>query len=64
MAHLNSGGSLDSGFANAGVLTTNFQGDDIAEAVVVQPNGNIVAIGFSENNTTGAVGVALACYLG
>jgi hypothetical protein len=46
------------------VLTTNFQGDDIAEAVVVQPNGDIVAIGFSEDNTTGAVDVAAARYLG
>jgi len=64
VARLDPGGSLDSGFANAGVLTTNFQADDIAEAVVVQPNGDIVAIGFSEDNTTGAVDVALARYLG
>jgi uncharacterized delta-60 repeat protein len=64
VARLNSGGSLDSGFANAGVLTTDFQADDIAEAIVVQPNGDIVAAGFSENNTTGAVDVALARYLG
>jgi uncharacterized delta-60 repeat protein len=64
VARLNSTGSLDSGFANNGVLTTNFQGDDIAEAVVVQPNGDIVAIGFSEDNTTGAVDVAAARYLG
>ena len=62
VARLNSGGSLNSGFANSGVLTTSFQADDIAEAVVVQPNGDIVAIGFSEDNTTGAVDVAR--YLG
>jgi uncharacterized delta-60 repeat protein len=64
VARLNASGSLDSSFANAGVLTTNFQGDDIAEAVVIQPNGDIVAIGFSEDNTTGAADVALARYLG
>lgn len=64
VARLNSGGSLDSSFANAGVLTTDFQGDDATEAVVVQPNGDIVAVGFSEDNTTGAVDVALARYLG
>jgi uncharacterized delta-60 repeat protein len=64
VARLDANGSLDSSFANAGVLTTDFQADDIAEAVVVQPNGDIVAIGFSEDNTTGAVDVALARYLG
>jgi uncharacterized delta-60 repeat protein len=64
VARLNSTGSLDGTFASNGVLTTNFQGDDIAEAVVVQPNGDIVAIGFSEDNTTGAVDVAAARYLG
>jgi uncharacterized delta-60 repeat protein len=64
VARLDAGGSLDSGFANAGVTTTNFQADDIAEAVVVQPDGDIVAAGFSEDDTTGAVDVALARYLG
>ncbi|MBV9208914.1 MAG: hypothetical protein JO037_26685 [Actinobacteria bacterium] len=63
-ARLNSTGSLDSGFGNAGVLTTSFQGDDIARAVLVQPNGDIVAIGFSEDNSAGAVSIALARYLG
>lgn len=64
VARLNPSGSLDSGFGNAGVLTTNFQGDDVARAVLIQPNGDIVAIGNSENNTTGTGGVALARYLG
>lgn len=63
-ARLNANGSLDSGFGNAGVLTTNFQGDDSAGAVLIQPNGAIVSIGFSENKTTGAVDTALARYLG
>lgn len=63
-ARLDANGSLDSGFGTAGVLTTNFQGNDGATAVLIQPNGDIVAIGFSENNTTGVTDIALARYLG
>jgi uncharacterized delta-60 repeat protein len=63
-ARLDTSGSLDSGFGTAGVLTTSFQGDDIATAVLIQPNGDIVAIGDSENNTTGVTDIALARYLG
>jgi hypothetical protein len=33
-------------------------------AVLVQPNGDIVAVGFSENNTTGVTDIALARYIG
>jgi len=40
------------------------QGDDGAGAVLIQPNGHIVSIGFSENKTTGAVDTAIARYLG
>jgi uncharacterized delta-60 repeat protein len=61
---LNTNGTPDAGFGNGGGVTTGFQGDDMAEAVVVQPNGDIVAAGFSEDGTTGAVDVALARYLG
>jgi uncharacterized delta-60 repeat protein len=64
VARLNTTGSLDSGFGNGGVLTTNFQGDDAARAVVVQPNGDIVVVGFSEDNSTGLTDIALARYLG
>jgi len=64
VARLNANGSLDSGFGNGGVLTTNFQGNDTARAVVFQPNGDIVVIGFSEDNTTGVVDIALVRYLG
>jgi uncharacterized delta-60 repeat protein len=64
VARLDSGGSPDSGLGTGGVLTTDCQGGDAAEAVLVQPNGDIVAIGFSQNNRTGAVDVALARYLG
>jgi uncharacterized delta-60 repeat protein len=61
---LNANGTPDTTFGNSGGVTTSFQADDMAEAVVVQPNGDIVAVGFSEDDTTGAVDVALARYLG
>jgi uncharacterized delta-60 repeat protein len=64
VARLDANGSLDTTFGNAGVLTTSFQGDDVAEAVLIQPNGDIIAIGSSENNTTGVTDIALARYLG
>jgi uncharacterized delta-60 repeat protein len=61
---LNANGTPDTSFGNGGGVTTGFQRDDMAEAVAVQPNGDIVAAGFSEDDTTGAVDVALARYLG
>jgi len=64
VARLNPDGSLDTSFGSGGSVTTNFQGDDIAHAVLVQPNGDIVAAGDSINNSTGAADVALARYLG
>jgi uncharacterized delta-60 repeat protein len=64
LARLDTNGSLDSTFGTNGVLTTSFQGDDGATAVLIQPNGDIVAIGFSEDNTTGVTDIALARYLG
>jgi hypothetical protein len=63
-ARLDTSGSLDSTFGNAGVVTTEFQGDDGASVALVQPNGDIVAIGISEDNSTGVVDLALARYLG
>jgi uncharacterized delta-60 repeat protein len=64
LARLDTSGSLDSTFGSAGVLTTSFQGDDGATAVLIQPNGDIVAVGFSEDNTTGVTDIALARYIG
>src|ERR1700677_4485722 len=60
LARVDTNGSLDSTFGSAGVLTTSFQGDDGATAVLIQRNGDIVAVGFSENNTTGVTDIALA----
>ena len=64
LARVDTNGSLDSTFGSAGVLTTSFQGDDGATAVLIQRNGDIVAVGFSENNTTGVTDIALARYIG
>jgi hypothetical protein len=50
--------------SGTGVLTISFQGGDGATGVLIQPNGDIVAIGFSEDNTTGVTDIALARYLG
>ena len=64
LARLDTNGSLDGTFGSTGVLTTSFQGDDGATAVLIQPNGDIVAVGFSENNTTGVTDIAVARYIG
>lgn len=64
VARVNTDGSLDSGFGNGGVLTTTLQGNEGASAVLIQPDGKIIAIGYSENNSTGVTDVALVRYLG
>ena len=62
LARVNPDGTLDTGFGSGGVLTTTFNGDEGVGAVVIQPDGKIIAAGFSENNTTGHVFIALARY--
>lgn len=64
LARVNPDGTLDSAFGNAGTLTTTFNGDEGVGAVVIQPDGKIIAVGFSENNSTGHVFIALARYNG
>lgn len=64
LARANPDGTLDASFGTAGTLTTSFNGDDGAGAILVQPDGKIIAAGFSENNTTGHVFIALARYNG
>jgi uncharacterized delta-60 repeat protein len=64
LARVNGNGSLDTAFGNGGTLTTTIQGDDGAAAVLIQPDGKIIAVGFSENNSTGETDVFLARYLG
>jgi uncharacterized delta-60 repeat protein len=62
LARINPAGTLDASFGAGGTLTTTFNGDDGAGALLVQPDGKIVAVGFSANNTTGHVFIALARY--
>jgi uncharacterized delta-60 repeat protein len=55
-------GTLGTGFGSGGVLTTTFNGNEAVEAVLIQPDGKIIAAGFSDNNTTGQSFIALARY--
>ncbi|MQY30469.1 delta-60 repeat domain-containing protein [Nocardia aurantia] len=55
-------GTLDPGFGTAGVVSTDFGGRaDTANAVVVQPDGRIVAVGTNQGNGTGD-NIAVARY--
>jgi uncharacterized delta-60 repeat protein len=62
LARVNPDGTLDAGFGSGGVLTTTFNGNEAVEAVLIQPDGKIIAAGFSDNNTTGQSFIALARY--
>ena len=62
LARLNTDGSLDAGFGNAGRITTKFNGADLIWALVVQPDGKILAVG--ETCANGSCNLALARYLG
>jgi uncharacterized delta-60 repeat protein len=64
LARVNTNGSLDATFGNSGTVTTDIQGDDAIGAIVIQPNGDIVAAGMSEDNSTGQTDVAVARYIG
>src|SRR5690349_8853397 len=62
LARVNPDGTLDAGFGSGGVLTTTFNGNEAVEALLIQPDGKIIAAGFSDNNTTGQSFIALARY--
>jgi uncharacterized delta-60 repeat protein len=49
LARYNADGSLDASFGGGGKVTTDFAGFDAASALVVQPDGRIVATGRSGN---------------
>ncbi len=63
LARLNPDGSLDDSFGNGGTVTTEFQGADSVLAVLIQPDGNIIAVG-SVRDGSGRIDIALARYLG
>jgi len=65
LARFTATGALDTTFGSAGSLTTDIQGDESVDAgLLIQPNGDIIAVGFTEDNSTGVSGVALARYVG
>ena len=63
LARYNPDGSLDTSFGVGGRVVTDFGGnsDDVAEELVLQPDGKLVAAGGS--NAAGRFDVALARYL-
>ena len=62
LARFNSNGSLDTTFGNAGEITTAFGNyDDHLHAIVLQPDGKIIAAGSTTNGTN--TGIALARYV-
>ncbi|MEV7691668.1 calcium-binding protein [Streptomyces bungoensis] len=60
LARYNPDGSLDASFGSGGELITDFGGTDAAQGVTVQPDGKIVAVGFS--TASGPDDFALARY--
>ncbi|MDQ3774620.1 MAG: hypothetical protein M3461_09740 [Pseudomonadota bacterium] len=63
LARYNPDGSLDTGFGVGGTLRTSFGGNsEGANALVIQPDGKIVAAGFSDGGTPGDLDFALARY--
>lgn len=48
LVRYNSDGSIDSGFGNRGIVTTQFVGDDVVRSIALQSDGKIVAAGSSK----------------
>lgn len=59
LARLNGNGSLDPTFGSSGIVTTNVGGVEGVAAILVQPDGKIIAIGTANNFAD----VALTRYL-
>jgi uncharacterized delta-60 repeat protein len=60
LARLNANGSLDPAFGSGGIVTTNVGGVEGVAAILVQPDGKIIAIGTANSFAD----VALVRYLG
>ena len=58
LARYNTDGSLDASFDSDGMVTTDFGGNDQAQAVAIQADGKIVATGFSDSVSTLDIAVA------
>ena len=62
LARFNTDGSLDTTFDEDGKVTTVFGSLDEAFAVAIQPDGKIVAVGHTDNPSTGTGDFAVARY--
>jgi uncharacterized delta-60 repeat protein len=64
LARYTANGDLDPSFGRGGMVTTDFRGQDAAQAVAVEPDGRIVAAGTTQGSGlgTGAGDFALARY--
>jgi uncharacterized delta-60 repeat protein len=52
LARYNANGTLDSSFGTGGIVRTNFNNSfDYSEAILIQPDGKIVAAGYSFNGS-------------
>lgn len=58
LARYNADGSLDTGFSEDGRVATSFLGDEVARALLLQPNGKLVAVGYSEAIGRGSFALA------
>jgi uncharacterized delta-60 repeat protein len=63
LARVNADGALDAALGAGGTLTTTLNGDEGVGALVIQPDGKIIAVGNSQDNATGQSFIALARYI-
>ncbi len=61
LARYTTGGRLDTSFAGDGIQVTSFRLDDWIDAIALQPNGKIIAVGASQGKPP--LGYAIARYL-
>ena len=61
LARYTTGGRLDTSFAGDGIQVTSFRLDDWIDAITLQPNGKIIAVGASQGKPP--LGYAIARYL-
>jgi uncharacterized delta-60 repeat protein len=61
VARLNTSGTVDSSFGTDGIVSTDFGGSEQAHAIVIQPDGKIVAVGNIMRDDLSFV-IALARY--
>ena len=65
VARLNADGSLDQAWGNGGRVTTMFTGRaDQVDALVVQPDGKVVAVGLIASDSMGNTAIVITRYLG